>query len=47
MIQKGSLWITSIHMIYTKTIPTIAHRNHLIYEGSRTTYNRKLGYHDS
>jgi hypothetical protein len=23
MIQKWSLWITPIHMIYTKTIPTI------------------------
>jgi hypothetical protein len=30
MIQKGSLWITPIHMIYTKTIPTITHPNHLI-----------------
>jgi hypothetical protein len=25
MIQKGSLWITPIHMIYIKIIPTISH----------------------
>jgi hypothetical protein len=35
MIQKGSLWITPIHMIYTKTIPTIPHHTILLKEDPR------------
>jgi hypothetical protein len=50
MIQNGSLWITPIHMIYNKTIPTIPYHtipHHLVKRGSQTTCNCKHDYHDS